>query len=232
MPMARILNIETATKTCSVALGTDGACTVLKEVTRERFSHAEELYSFIQEALEEAGLSLSELDAIAIGAGPGSYTGLRIGVSSAKGSAYGLGIPLISLRTLRVMAAAWARERELPAEARIVPMLDARRDEVYCSVHDGNGVLLEEESALQLTADAFPDLEKAPRSEFIGSGAEKAQEILRPIPTASFHPEVHPSASGMTQWAEKAFREERFEDPFSFEPFYLKDFVPTKPKKR
>lgn len=229
--MARILCIETATKTCSVALGVDGEFASLREVTRDHFSHAEELNRFIQEALEEGGLRFQELDAIAIGSGPGSYTGLRIGVSTAKGLIYGLGIPLIALRTLRFMALARAEEKDLPREARIIPMLDARRDEVYCTVQDGKGELLEEERALELREDSFPGLEEADQVEFVGSGASKARELLRPIEMASFDPDHHPSASQMVAWAEGSFCEERFEDPFTFEPFYLKDFVPTKPKK-
>ncbi len=229
--MARILCIETATKTCSVALGVDGECASLKEVTRDHFSHAEELNRFIQEALEEGGLRFEELDAIAIGSGPGSYTGLRIGVSTAKGLVYGLGIPLIALRTLRFMALARAEGKDLPRDARIIPMLDARRDEVYCTVHDGKGELLEEERALELREDSFPRLEGTDRVAFIGSGAAKARELLRSIEKASFDPDYHPSASQMIAGAERSFREERFEDPFAFEPFYLKDFVPTKPKK-
>ena len=230
--MARILCIETATKTCSTAIGIDGKLEDMREAEREQFSHAEELTLFIQELLSSNKLAFIDLDAIAVGAGPGSYTGLRIGVSTAKGLAYGSGLPLISLRTLRLMAFGWSEKEPLGTNDRIIPMLDARRDEVYCTVHDGKGVVIEAEGAIQLDADRFPDIEANRQLHFIGSGAEKAKDLLRDLPNASSYPEESPSAKVMVPCAEDAFQESRFEDLFSYEPFYLKDFVPTTPKKR
>ncbi len=229
--MARILCIETATRTCSTALGIDGGMEDLREAEREHFSHAEELTLFIRELLQANGLGFEDLDGIAVGAGPGSYTGLRIGVSTAKGLAYASGIPLIGLRTLHFMASGWAEKEALGKEDRIVPMLDARRDEVYCTLHDGTGTLLGSDQALCLDADSFPGIERQGRLRFIGSGAAKARELLRELPEARFHPEISPSAVQMIPIAERAFDEGRSEDLFSFEPFYLKDFVPTTPKK-
>lgn len=229
--MALILNIETATKTCSVALGKEGKVEAAREVAREHFSHAEELTLLVQELLEQEGYAFRDLDALAVGAGPGSYTGLRIGVSTVKGLAYALKLPLIGLRTLRVMAHGKAVKETLPEEARIVPMLDARRDEVYCSVHDRRGNTLEAETALELRKDPVPGIEGVETLYFIGSGAEKARDFLDLSAEAHFYPEEAPSAKNMVEPAESAFQKGDFEDPFSFEPFYLKDFVPTVPKK-
>lgn len=229
--MARILNIETATLTCSVALGVDGECQRLKEVTRDHFSHAEELTLLIRELMKEEGLRYEQLDAIAVGSGPGSYTGLRIGVSTAKGSAYALGRPLLSIPTLRIMAKGFAQWKKLPEGDRIVPMIDARRKEVFSSVHDGKGEILEKERALILEEESFGGMASVPAVHFIGSGAEKAEGILKGLPNAMFHPDLHPSAQNMVNLTEMRYQEGLFEDLFAFEPFYLKDFVPTTPKK-
>lgn len=229
--MARILNIETATRTCSTALGSDGELLVSREVTRAHFSHAEELNLFIRELFQEDASSFNDLDAVAVGAGPGSYTGLRIGVSTAKALAYSLDIPLIGLRTLRVMAEGKARREGVPEGAYIVPLLDARRNEVYCTVHDHEGRTLEEERAMELEEGSFPGIEEGSSALFFGSGAAKARDLLRELPNARFQEDELPSAIDMLPLAEERFQEGRFEDPFSFEPFYLKDFVPTTPKK-
>lgn len=229
--MARILNIETATLTCSVAHGVKGECVAKKAVTREHFSHAEELTLLIRELMKEEGAAFEELDAIAIGAGPGSYTGLRIGVSTAKGLAYALGLPLISLRTLRIMATGFADREGTTPEERIVPMIDARRKEVFCSVHDGNGEFLQEEGALILESDTFRSLSGVPAVHFIGSGAEKAEEILEVPDGTTFHPQLDPLAEDMVPLAQREYEQGEFQDIARFEPFYLKDFVPTTPKK-
>jgi tRNA threonylcarbamoyladenosine biosynthesis protein TsaB len=229
--MARILNIETATRTCSVALGSGGELLASREVTRAHFSHAEELNLFIRELFQEDGPSFEDLDAVAVGAGPGSYTGLRIGVSTAKALAYSLGLPLIGLRTLRVMAEGKARREEVPEGSYIIPLLDARRNEVYCTVHDHRGRTLEEERAMELDEGSFPGIEEGRSALFFGSGATKARELLRELPNSSFQGDALPSAADMLPLADERYQEGRFEDLFSFEPFYLKDFVPTTPKK-
>ncbi len=230
--MALILNIETATLTCSVSLGKDGSSIANREVTREHYSHAEELGGFIQEVVEEGGGSFQKLDAIAVSSGPGSYTGLRIGVSTAKGLAYGLKIPLIGLGTLRSMAIALAEREKPEAGTCLVPVLDSRHSEIYCSVHDHKGSALKEEMALDLATRTIPGLEGAERVVFFGSGAEKAQEYLEGQKDGSSFSLEHPSAEDMAPLAEERSQEGRFEDLFKFEPFYLKDFVPTVPKGR
>lgn len=228
--MGLILSIETATLTCSTALGLDGETLNVREVRRDHFSHAEELGIFVQELFEGQAFGVQDLDAVAVGAGPGSYTGLRIGVSTAKALAYALDIPLLGLRTLRVMAKGFVRERGVLEEGYIIPLLDARRNEVYATVHDNRGELLTSESALELQRNSFSDIEERNELFLLGSGASKAERLLREIPRARFFPDRHPSARDMVPIAEERFQEGGFEELFAFEPYYLKDFVPTTPK--
>ena len=228
--MALILNIESSTTMCSVALGRDGECVALRELN-EGYSHAEMLAPFVQEVLDEAKVEAHELDAIAVSKGPGSYTGLRIGVSLAKGLAFGLGKPLISVPTLQHMCLHPAVRKELNylKDALMCPMLDARRMEVFTAVYDVGLVAVRDVHALILEPDSFEDLLAQEGIIFFGNGASKFNEIVS-SPSAYFLEDVWPTASSMCPLAEQRFEQEQFEDVAYFEPFYLKDFMATTPK--
>ena len=213
-----ILCIETASTNCSVALAKDGNLLALKEDYSNGFSHAERLHIFIRDILEENNIELSNLDAIAVSKGPGSYTGLRIGVSAAKGLCFSLGIPLISVSTLTALAYQ-VKEKEL-----VVTMLDARRMEVYTAVFDKDRGQILETSAKILDENSYLEyLEKGP-VYFIGSGVTKFKEICR-HPNANFIQEKLPSANEMVELAISKYKVSDFEDVAYFEPYYLKDFM-------
>lgn len=221
--MIYILNIETATKNCSVSLAKDGETILVREIAEQGYSHAEKLHVFIEEILKEANVSVQDLKAIAVSKGPGSYTGLRIGVSTAKGLCYALGIPLISVDTLQVLAKKVAIENGL-----IVPMLDARRMEVYSAVFDNKHSKIMEVQAEILTEESYAEITEP--IYFIGDCQEKCKTVLT---KASFHflPEiVFPSANEMSSLSYEKFVKNEFEDVAYFEPFYLKDFLIAKPK--
>lgn len=215
--MALILNIETATKNCSVALAKNGKVISMREVSDQGYSHAEKLHVFIDEVIKESGKKLSELDAIAVSQGPGSYTGLRIGVSAAKGLCYALGKPLIALETLEVLARQAKVEQGL-----IIPMLDARRMEVYSAVFDTSYKVVRGIEAQIIEEDAFSSYEEP--ICFLGDGAEKTKTILT---KNNFHFLAinFPSAKEMAAMSYAKFINEQFEDVAYFEPYYLKDFV-------
>jgi len=221
-----ILNIETATKNCSVSLGKNGVLLKVLELNEGKFSHAEKLHSFILEILKEAGLEMKDLDAIAISKGPGSYTGLRIGVSAAKGLCYALEKPLISIPTLDSMA----RQVSLEKGDVVVPMLDARRMEVYSAVFDHQYQQIRETKAEILEADSFSKALAAGKVYFVGDGAEKFKALIK-HDNARFLADIYPSAKEMAVMSDKKFKASDFEDVAYFEPFYLKDFVAGKPKK-
>lgn len=215
--MANILCIETATTNCSVALGVDGIIKGIKEENDLNYSHSERLHILISELLEESGITLSQLDAVAISKGPGSYTGLRIGVSAAKGLCFSLDIPLISVPTLTSLA------YRVKGTGSIVPMLDARRMEVYSAVFDESKMQIQDTKAVILDANSYQSLlEKGPVN-FIGSGVEKFRNICD-HPNAVFMNEL-PSAREMIHLAGEKFSSKNFEDVAYFEPYYLKDFM-------
>ena len=217
--MALILCLETATTNCSVALSKDGALLALKEDKSNNYSHAEKLHIFIDEILKENNLSVANLDAIAVSKGPGSYTGLRIGVSTAKGLCFSLNIPLIAIATLASLAA-----QVKPENAFVIPMLDARRMEVYSAVFDGELNEIRETKAEVLDENSFLDyLEKA-KTIFIGNGVEKFQEICA-HPNAEFILDKLPSAKEMCSLADSKYKISDTEDVAYFEPYYLKDFI-------
>lgn len=226
--MSLILGIETATKMCSVALSDENGLLALKEVGGE-YSHAENLNLFIEEVCKEAGKKLSEIDAIAVSKGPGSYTGLRIGVSAAKGFCTALEIPLISVDTLQAMAI--KPSGEIERGVLFCPMIDARRMEVFTAFYDGEGNKVEEISAKIIDENSFEKELKAGKVVFFGDGAEKCREALEGNPNAIFIEDVHPSAQYINEIAIKKFDKKEFEDVAYFEPFYLKDFIATTPKK-
>lgn len=218
--MARILNLETATTNCSVSISEGDNIICLKENNAENYSHSEQLHLFIKEALEEASLSFSDLDAIAVSKGPGSYTGLRIGVSAAKGLCFSLDLPLISIPTLESMAnQIKASEGEV-----IIPVLDARRMEVYSSVYDSAYQKVRDTRAEVIDEDSFKEFSPHSKIYIVGSGAEKCKEIVKHS-NFTFNTSVVPSAREMGKIASRKFQEGSFEDVAYFEPYYLKDFV-------
>lgn len=223
--MATILHLETTTTNCSVSLAKDGKLLALKENASTGYSHAEELHPFIQEILKSADVVLSDLDAVAVSKGPGSYTGLRIGVSAAKGLCYALDIPLISTSTLRAIAMQTA-----PSEGYIIPLLDARRMEVYSAVFDPAYEPVRGVAAEVISEESFRKFLDAGPCMLIGPGAAKCKNVLQ-HENASFHTTALPSAREMVRLAWTKWQNNEFEDVAYFEPYYLKDFVTTMKKK-
>lgn len=220
--MAYILNIETATTNCSVSLSKDGEILVLKEDNSLNYSHAESLHVFIGEVLESANLKPSQLDAIAVSKGPGSYTGLRIGVSTAKGLCFALDKPLISINTLQSLA-----HQVHINEGIIIPMIDARRMEVYSAIYDFNYQQIREVEAQILDASSFKCFLEKGKVQFIGNGVEKAKTVIA-HPNAIFIEGKLPSAKEMTTLADFKFNRNDIEDVAYFEPYYLKEFIGLK----
>lgn len=219
-----ILNIETATTNCSVSISKDGDTIVLKEDNDKSYSHAERLHVYIDEALKEAGINATDLKAIAISKGPGSYTGLRIGVSTAKGLCFALDKPLIAVPTLSALA----NQVELESGV-VVAMLDARRMEVYSAIYDSNYNEIRETQAQILDENAFAEYLQNGKVYFVGNGVEKTKALLS-HPNAIFIEDKLPSANEMSVLSFKKYENNNFEDVAYFEPYYLKDFVALKPK--
>lgn len=224
--MALILQIETATPSCSVALAEDGVVLAIKERTEANI-HASHITLFIQEVMRSANKNYRDLDALAVSMGPGSYTGLRIGVSTAKGLCYGLDIPLISVSTLAAMASAkrqFANEKTL-----LCPMIDARRMEVYMSIFDDELNTILPVKAEILDENTFDAFKKDHKILIFGDGAEKCKKLYS---GAQFSFAYHEnSAAHLSNLAFNKFREKSFEDPAYFEPYYLKEFLGTMPGK-
>jgi tRNA threonylcarbamoyladenosine biosynthesis protein TsaB len=219
--MAYILNLETATKNCSVALAKDGKTILCKQIAEQGYSHAEKLHVFIEEIFKEANVNFSEVQAVAVSKGPGSYTGLRIGVSAAKGLCYALGIPLISIDTMQVLA-----KKVIIEEGLIVPMIDARRMEVYSAIFYKNHIKIKEVEAEILTENSYQDFDET--VYFVGDCQEKCKTVLIKD-NFKFLPEIiFPSANEMSTLSFEKFQNNDFENVAYFEPFYLKDFVLTK----
>ncbi|UOB18966.1 tRNA (adenosine(37)-N6)-threonylcarbamoyltransferase complex dimerization subunit type 1 TsaB [Abyssalbus ytuae] len=225
--MAVILNLETSTTNCSVSIGKDGNVIALREVNNKNYTHSENLHVFIQEVLEKANISVNNLEAIAVSKGPGSYTGLRIGVSAAKGLCYALNKPLISVATLQVLA-----QQLTIDEGSIISLLDARRMEVYSAVFDKNYNEIRKTNAEIITESSFVDFLEKEKVYFIGPGAEKCKDIIKHS-NAVFPEITHvPSAREMAALAELKYKKSDFEDVAYFEPYYLKDFVTVTPGKK
>ena len=218
--MARILNLETATTNCSVSISNGKEIVVLKENNAVNYSHSEQLHVFIKEALEEASLSFSDLDAIAVSKGPGSYTGLRIGVSAAKGLCFSLDLPLISIPTLESIA----HQVQMAKDEVVIPVLDARRMEVYSVVFDSTGKEIRETRAEVIDENSFGEFAAYEKVHIVGSGAEKCKETLNHS-SFYFDATVIPSAKEMAALAFQKFQAKDFEDVAYFDPYYLKDFV-------
>lgn len=225
-----ILHIETSTQVCSVALSENDNC-IFSVSNDEGMNHAALLSTFIQDALDILKKTNRQLNAVAVSSGPGSYTGLRIGVSTAKGICYGLNIPLISISTMEIMAIAAIKNITSDADDYFVPMIDARRMEVYDAVFDAGLNLQRPVSADIITEDAFADYLTNQRVYFFGNGSAKCKILLQ-SPHAYFIDDIHPLAVNMIQPAIKKYKENNFEDVAYFEPFYLKEFQTTVPRNK
>lgn len=225
-----ILNIETSGEICSVALTKDGAIDFEREST-EGMKHAELLAPFVDEAMEEVRRKGEKLSAVAVSIGPGSYTGLRIGLSMGKGLAYGLDVPLLGIPTLEIMAVkAMFRNREWTGEEIIVPMLDARRMEVYTAAYDFALRELLAPQPLILDKDSYGELLESGREVwFFGDGSDKFKEVCQ-HPAAHWIDSLKPHARDMTALSEKYLREGRTIDRAYSVPLYLKEYQTTKPK--
>lgn len=229
--MAHLLCIETSTKTCSVGIASNGNIIAMREDRSEGYSHAEQLNVFIDEVMREAGLTFDLLNGIALSGGPGSYTGLRIGTSAAKGIAFAKSIPLIAIDPLQAMAAQVSAHRELKEGSLLIPMIDARRMEVFCAGFANDLSSRFETRAEILEQLSFPEADACPEVVYFGDGAAKAVPLLSAKTNFYFMDGVHASVLGMAGLAEDAFAANDFVDVAYFEPFYLKDFVAGKPKK-
>ncbi len=223
--MALILNIESATRNCSVAISENGTCLALVEESAEKYIHAEKIHEFIEEALQKAGKKIEDLQAVAVSNGPGSYTGLRIGISAAKGLCYALNIPLIALNTNDILVDALP---ELPQTSYYLSVLDARRNEVYARVYNAAKEPISQIEAVELNTESYKDLANE-HVCLVGDAAAKTAEILNFEALSVF--QIFPSAEAMCARAERAFLDSDFVDVAYHEPFYLKDFIAGKPKK-
>ena len=222
----KILHIETSSKNCSVAISDGEELLCVCEEVSENYKQSESLHTFVEWALEGAEITLKDLDAVSLGMGPGSYTGLRIGASSAKGFCYGLKIPLIAVNSMETMVEPFL-DQNFDC---IIPLLDARRMEVYTAVFDGNsGKMLTETEAKILDETSFQEF-KDKKVIFVGDGASKAKEIFQ-LPEAEFNADVYPSAKYLIRKAVGKFNNKDFENVAYFEPFYLKEFQGVKKKK-
>ena len=227
--MSCILNIETSTTVCSVAASQDGQTIFVKEDLQGP-SHAVSLGVFVDEALSFIDSHAIPLDAVAVSCGPGSYTGLRIGVSMAKGICYGRNVPLIGLSTLAILSVPVLLNHELPENALLCPMIDARRMEVYAAIYDRALNVKREVAAEIVDENSYLEyLDEAP-VYFYGNGAAKCREKIV-HPNAHFIDDIHPLAKMMFPLSEKAVAENDYKDVAYFEPFYLKEFVASQPKK-
>ncbi|TAI47019.1 tRNA (adenosine(37)-N6)-threonylcarbamoyltransferase complex dimerization subunit type 1 TsaB [Flagellimonas allohymeniacidonis] len=218
--MAKILNLETATTNCSVSISENGKTLFLRENNALNYSHSEQLHIFIDEILKESSLTFHDLDAIAVSKGPGSYTGLRIGVSAAKGLCFSLDLPLIAIPTLESMA----RQIEMEKGEVAIPVLDARRMEVYSAVFDYQYQEIRETRAEVIDENSFQEYVGTKKVHFIGNGAAKCAEVLKHA-NFVFNTTIMPSAQEMGAIAHQKFEQALFEDVAYFEPYYLKDFV-------
>ena len=234
--MERLILIETSTALCSAALAENGTIISYRESSAPK-AHASLTAVFIQEMLAEKGLTIADCDAICVSMGPGSYTGLRVGVSTAKGLCFGSGKPLIAVGTLDTLvaqaASALPSDLEESAFQYIIPMIDARRMEVYSATFektDAAYTQITETAPVIVDETSFADILEKGKVLFIGDGAGKCADVIK-------HPNAHfiqcwPNASAMQAPAQAAYKEKRFEDVAYFEPFYLKEFVATVSKKK
>ncbi|WP_405610018.1 tRNA (adenosine(37)-N6)-threonylcarbamoyltransferase complex dimerization subunit type 1 TsaB [Polaribacter sp. Asnod1-A03] len=224
--MAIILNIETATKNCSVSIANNGEIISIKELNNGNYSHAEVLHPYILDVLKEAEISTVEIDAVAVSKGPGSYTGLRIGVSAAKGLCFAFDKPLISIETLESLTHSISIESGF-----IVAMLDARRMEVYSTIYNDSYEKVREIKAEVIDETSFSEYLEKGKVYFLGDGANKCKGIIKHI-NAFFIDDKFPSAEEMASLSYNKYKKNDIEDVAYFEPFYLKDFVVIPEKKK
>ena len=222
--MAYILAIETATEICSVALGKDEQCLALKENEREN-SHAEKLIVYIDEVLQQAAISMDSIDAVCLSEGPGSYTGLRIGASSAKGLCYALNKPLIAVSTLQAMA--WGAKEQFPQENWFCPLIDARRMEVYSAVYNNSLEVVDEITNVIVDEHFYADFLMQSSVVFSGNAVQKVQPVLLENSHAIFA-STKTSARYLLSLAYEKYKNNDFADTAYFEPFYLKEFQSKK----
>ncbi len=225
-----ILCLETATPTCSVALIDEGKVLALRECVGQN-AHSEKITVFISEVMKEAGIGYERLDAVAVSKGPGSYTGLRIGVSTAKGVCYAADKPMMAIDTLQAMACGFVGKHQDSVQSGdlLIPMIDARRMEVYCSVFDSAVDRVADTAALVIDADSFSDLLKEHHLWLFGDGAAKCGRVFADNGNVNIIDGFVPSAAYMASLADKALKDKNFVNLAYFEPFYLKDFVAGKP---
>ena len=225
-----ILCLETATSVCSVTLNS-ACCTLAMRETEGQNAHSEKITNFIHEVMEEAKINYPQLDAVAVSQGPGSYTGLRIGVSTAKGICYAADLPLMSIDTLEAMAYGMKDKlgSQIGPDDLLIPMIDARRMEVYASIFDANLNRINDTAALVIDENSFEDLRKDHRLWLFGDGAPKLSKLFENQPNINIIDGFKPSAAYMKVLAEQALLKQQFVDVAYFEPFYLKDFIAGKP---
>lgn len=225
-----ILCLETATPVCSVALNS-ACCTLAMRETEGQNAHSEKITNFIREVMEEAKVDYPQLDAVAVSQGPGSYTGLRIGVSTAKGICYAADLPLMAIDTLEAMAYGMKEKlaSQIGPDDLLVPMIDARRMEVYASIFDADLNKINDTAALVIDEHSFEDLRKDHRLWLFGDGAPKLSKLFENQPNINIIDGFKPSAAYMKVLAERALQQQQFVDVAYFEPFYLKDFIAGKP---
>ena len=223
-----IINIETATPVCSVSISENGKV-VIEKVSYDGPSHASLLGVFVEEAVKESKSLGFEIDAVAVSGGPGSYTGLRIGASMAKGLCFGYNIPLLSIPTLDILA--YKAVRAVSSDALFCAMLDARRMEVYAALYDNTLKKVRDTEAEIVTEDTYTRFLEKQTVYFFGNGADKCKSVIK-SQNAVFIDDLNPLASDMAVLSEQAYADKRFEDVAYFEPFYLKDFVATVSKNK
>lgn len=228
--MTTFLLIETSTNVCSVVLTIDGKI-IFSKINSDGMNHAELLSPYIDEAIKAMNKFVEKPDAVVVSSGPGSYTGLRIGVSTAKGLCYGWNIPLISVNTLSIMYRAAVQIVAAVEEAYFCPMIDARRMEVYCCVYDQSGNQISDVKAEIVTEDSFKNLTEKQKVYFFGNGAAKCMSTIN-HPNAVLVENIVPQAQFMIETAIHKFNKNEFEDVAYFEPFYLKEFQATTPKNK
>lgn len=224
--MSVLLYIETSSKNCSVGISNEGTLLAIQELSEVSFSHAEKLHPFIQSVLEKASLGVQDVEGIVVGKGPGSYTGLRIGVAAAKGLCLALDLPLLSVGSLEMLA------QKTPSQqpSYTIPLIDARRMEAYTAVFDEMGQLIKAPWAEILEPTSFANYLEEKPCYFVGDGQEKFQKLLS-HPNANFNLSIkEPSVQQMIALATARFKAAEFEDLAYFEPFYLKEFYTTPPK--
>lgn len=217
MSATYILQIESSTKNCSVALSKEGVTIAYKEIAETGYTHAENLHVFIDDILSKSDVTCHQLAAVAVSQGPGSYTGLRIGVSAAKGLCFALDIPLIALDTLEILS-----KKIVVEDGFVIPILDARRMEVYAAIFSSNGEVVLPVHSKIIDENAFSELDE--KLHLLGDGVLKCQGLLKKA-NIEFYPDIlYPSAQEMSKLAYEKFKNKSFENVAYFEPFYLKEF--------